>query len=230
MYISQEIEQVPIVVVDNFLPTNYLNSLTKDIFKLKPHFRTSKWYNDDDSHDKHNCNGDDVWIPFHSSEGEKNSDIGASIADLQNFLFQEGIIDFLKNCKSPYLNNYSRFDYNYAYHVINYANGGYYNWHLDHKVINPMFLTGQFSDIPESLIQKSVTYTFALTLIKDESKLQGGKQLFMKDGKIFELPSKNNQLVIIPSNVYHSLTEIISDEDLPWENRRFNLQAWLCHI
>ena len=79
-------------------------------------------------------------------------------------------------------------------------------------------------------VDKQTTFTFALTLLKDESLISGGEQLFMKNGKIVSIESKNNRLVIFPSDVYHAVTEITMDENTEWINRRFNLQAWLCHL
>jgi hypothetical protein len=199
--------------------------LFNQIFNLKKHFGESSWSFDGDepiinSKHKSHCNGEDLWLPF--EDPEKNSDMGEDLVYLCKFFFQEGLIDFLKNSKHGEFKNFHEFEYNFVYHIINYGNNGYYNWHKDSRVSGQSFYGVE--------VDKKTTYTFALTLIKDESLLKGGKQLFMKDGNIVEIESKNNQLVIFPSNVYHSLTEIQADENLSWENRRFNIQAWLCHL
>lgn len=230
MFYPKEVEDLPIIIIDNFLPKNYLEKLFNDILKLKKHFNNSKFVDNESYSQKEHCNGDDIWLPFPPNQSEKNADVGESIFELQNYFFHEGVIDFIDNCKNSELNCYSRFPYNFAFHIINYGDGGYYNWHLDHKVFNPLILMGKAEPSDIIPLEKNVTFTFALTIIKDESKLTGGKQVFMKNGKVLEIESKNNQLVIFPSNVYHSLTEIKAEKNLPWENRRFNFQAWLCHI
>lgn len=73
-------------------------------------------------------------------------------------------------------------------------------------------------------------FTFALTLVKDPSVMKGGEQYFMYKNNTFKLPLTNNQLVIFPSTVYHACSEITAPKDLAWENKRFNIQAWLCHV
>ncbi len=228
MYIPVELEEVPVVVIDNFLPKSYVEKLFLDIEKLKPHFKASNWsYGEEQetqeqSGVKSNCTGEDVWLPFAEHESHKNDNIGDSIIYLFKHFYNGGITDFLKYCKSPDLNCYPKFKYNCAYHLINYKNGGYYNWHQDSN-INGM-TWGGFE------VQKKATFTFALTLIKDEKIISGGDQLFMKDGKIVSVESKNNRLVIFPSDVYHSVTEITMSDNTDWINRRFNIQAWLCHL
>lgn len=223
MFIPKEHPDIPLIIVDNFLPTQYCKNLMEDIKKLKPLYSTSHWVEGPQTGLNQNCTGEDLWLPFGEEEDIKNEQIGESIANLWNYLFHFGLLDFIDNSKHPELNLYSKFKYNFAYHIINYPNSGYYNWHKD-SILEGMTWRGYD-------VCKDTTYTFALTLIDDESNIvSGGRQLFMKDGNIFELESKNNQLVIFPSSVYHSLTEIEYKDDLPWESRRFNLQAWLCHL
>lgn len=228
MFIPKELEEVPVVVIDNFLPKNYIDNLYKDIERLKPHFKPSIWSYGEEQEGKvqtgtkSNCTGEDLWLPFSAFENDKNDEMGDAIIYLFHFFYNAGVTDFLRHCKSPDLNCYPKFNYNCAYHLINYKNGGYYNWHLDSEVNGMTW--GGFE------VEKKTTFTFALTLLKDESLITGGEQLFMKDGKIVSVESKNNRLVIFPSNVYHSVTEITMDEDVEWINRRFNIQAWLCHL
>lgn len=221
MFIPKEHSDIPLIIVDNFLPTKYCRSLIEDVKKLKPFYGPSHWT--DGLQSDHNCTGEDVWLPFAEVEDEKNEHIGESIVNLWNYFFHSGLTNFIDNSKHPELNIYSNFKYNFAYHIINYPESSYYNWHKD-SILEGMTWRGYD-------VCKDTTYTFALTLIDDESNIiSGGTQLFMKDGNIFELESKNNQLVVFPSSVYHSLTEISYKDDLPWESRRFNLQAWLCHL
>jgi len=222
MFIPVENQDIPLVVIDDFLPSHYLQSLFSDIKRLKPYFGKSHWTSGFQADTNPNCTGEDLWLPFSAKEDDKNGQIGEPLAGLFKYFLHEGVINFLSNCKHSDLNSFNRFQYNFLYHIINYGNGGYYNWHLDSKVEGMSWHGFE--------VNKKTTYTFALTLIQDETLISGGNQLFMKDGKVVKFESKNNQLIIFPSNVYHSLSEIKTTEDLPWEMRRFNIQAWLCHL
>lgn len=222
MFIPIEKEELPLIVVDNFLPSKYLDEMFSQIVSLKPHFSKSNWTSGVQVEHGPNCSGDDLWLPFPEDEDDKNDLVGQQLADLYRFFFHEGLADFLNNSIHSEFRNYSKKKYNFSYHLINYGNGGYYNWHVDSKVNGRTWYGINVDDYN--------LFTFALTLIKDETLLEGGKQLFMKDGKIVELESKNNQLVIFPSSVFHSLTEIKADDKLDWEKRRFNIQAWLCNL
>jgi Rps23 Pro-64 3,4-dihydroxylase Tpa1-like proline 4-hydroxylase len=222
MFIPIEKEELPLIIVDNFLPSKYLDEMFSQIVSLKTHFSKSNWTSGLQEGHGPNCTGSDIWLPFSEEEDDKNNLVGQELADLWKFLFHEGLTDFLDNSNHIEFRKYSRKKHNFVYHIINYGDGGYYNWHLDSKVNGRTWWGINVND--------PTLYTFALTLIKDETLIEGGKQLFMKDGKIVELESKNNQLVIFPSSVFHSLTEIKCDKDLEWEKRRFNIQAWLCEL
>lgn len=222
MFIPIEREELPLIIVDNFLPTEYVELIFSQLTNLRPYFSKSNWTSGVQQKHSPNCNGEDLWLPFSAKEDDKNENIGQDLADLWKFLFHEGLINYLDNCKHYEFKNYSKIKYNFAYHLINYGNSGYYNWHVDSILQGPTWYGIE--------VENRNLFTFALTLIKDESLIEGGKQLFMKSGKIVEIQSKNNQLVIFPNSVYHSLTEIKCDENLDWENRRFNIQAWLCEL
>ena len=103
----------------------------------------------------------------------------------------------------------------YSIHIVSYGNNGYYNWHSDGGI----YYNG---------LGLPALWTFALTLIKDPSKVSGGDQLIMEKDKTIRIPLENNSLVIFPSYTFHSMTEIksIDNNELPWENRRFNIQFW----
>lgn len=230
MYIPVEHDTIPLVVIDNFLPRDFITKLFEDFIKLKPHFGIPHWSGYDGGNLAYNadepisplCTGQDVWLPFDRNEQEKNKDLGFYISNLHKYLFHQGILDFMSNAKNQELNAYSKFRYYYKYHIINYGNGGYYNWHRDLNV------NGITWDGVE--VNKTNAFTFALTLVKDTSVMTGGDQLFMYKNHTFKLPLTNNQLTIFPSTVFHSCSEIIAPKDLSWENKRFNLQAWLCHV
>ena len=224
MFIPVEHPDIPIITIDNFLPTNFCNSLLKEVTELKPYFNKSNWTSGIEDELGSKCHGEDMWLPFSEEEDDKNTLLqSGSIVELWRYFFHEGLQNFFDHCKHPEFSLYSKFKYNFSYHIINYPDRGYYNWHVDSTVIGQTWFGYE--------VNKPTTYTFALTLIDDnENIVSGGHQLFMKSGKIVELQSKNNQLIIFPSNIYHSLCEIKADSNLPWEMRRFNIQAWFCHL
>lgn len=228
MYIPIEHEKIPLVVIDNILPRDYITRLFDDFNKLKHHFGVPQWsdsygistaYNADEPLSP-KCTGQDVWLPFEDSE--KNKDLGYYVSNLSKYIFHQGILDFLTNCKNDELTAYSKYRYTYKYHIINYGDGGYYNWHRDLSV-NGITWDGMN-------VNKQNAFTFALTLVKDPSIMKGGDQLFMFKNNTFKLPLTSNQLTIFPSSVYHSCSEITAPKDLEWDQKRFNIQAWLCHI
>ena len=230
MYIPVEHEHIPLVVIDNFLPRDYVTRLYEDFIKLKPHFGIPVWhgghndvnfaYNPDEPLSPR-CTGQDIWLPFDKDQSEKNKDVGYYVSNLNKYIFHQGILDFLAHAKSEELTSYAKFGYLYKYHIINYGDGGYYNWHRD------LLVSGMtWSDVE---VNKQNAFTFALTLIKDPSVMKGGEQYFMYKNHTYRLPLTSNQLVIFPSTVFHACSEITAPKDLEWENKRFNIQAWLCH-
>lgn len=231
MFIPTEHDKIPLVIIDNFLPTDYINSLYVDFEKLKDSFNISHWTNGigEEVKPTHSaddplnplCLGEDVWLPFGATEDD-NKNIGNCLKNLSQYLFHQGILEFLKNSKHYELKSYAEFFYDFKYHIVNYKNGGYYNWHTDGVVRGPTFAG--------NVVEKRNVFTFALTLVKNTELIKGGDQYFMYKNDIHVSPLKNNQLTIFPSTVYHSCSEIFAPEDLSWENRRFNIQAWLCHI
>lgn len=229
MYIPYEHEKIPLVVINNFLPRDYISKLYTDFLSLKNHFGIPHWssnYNDQLAYNADEplsplCTGQDLWLPFERND-VRNNEIGFYLRNLNKYLFHQGILDFMTNCKNQELNNYSKFRYDYKYHIINYGDGGYYNWHKD-ITVNGFTWEG-------NEVNKQNAFTFALTLVKDTNLLKGGDQYFMYKNETFILPLANNQLTIFPSSVFHSCSEITADKNLDWEKKRFNIQAWLCHF
>lgn len=229
MYIPFEHEKIPLVTINNFLPRDYVKKLYEDFIRLKSHFGIPHWSSDYSDQLAYNadeplsplCTGQDLWLPFEPNDS-RNNEIGIYLKNLSKYLFHQGILHFMTNCKSQELNSYSKFRYDYKYHIINYGDGGYYNWHKDISV-NGFTWEG-------NTVSKQNAFTFALTLVKDVNLLKGGDQYFMYKNETYVLPLANNQLTIFPSSVFHSCSEITADKNLEWEKKRFNIQAWLCHF
>jgi Rps23 Pro-64 3,4-dihydroxylase Tpa1-like proline 4-hydroxylase len=226
MYIPIEHEKIPIVTVENFLPRDYINKLMTDFINLKEHFGIPMWTHGKAYHSDEPlsplCTGQDLWLPFEKEHSENNKFVGKYVKGLNEYIFHQGILNFLTNCRHEELTAYSKFRYHYKYHIVNYGDASYYNWHRD------LDLDGMTWDNVE--VHKKNAFTFALTLVKDVNLIKGGDQLFMYKNNIHKIPLSNNQLTIFPSTVYHSCTEITAPTDLAWENKRFNIQAWLCHV
>lgn len=228
MYIPVECDDMPLVMIDNFLPKDYLDGLFQDIVNLKPHFGAPKWKMLDSgyfSFDPENpinpkCRGEDLWLP---EAQEANIPIGNFLSSYTNYILHEGVCYFLQNCcQNPIFNLWDPAYYTMRMHIINYGNGGYYNWHRD------LFVSGYNTD--NYYTHTQCLYTMALTLVKDASLLKGGEQMFMYRGKTRKFPLVNNQLAIFSSRLYHACSEITSDPNLPWENRRFNIQSWIGNV
>ena len=90
-------------------------------------------------------------------------------------------------------------------HVVSYNNGGYYNWHTD-----------------------SEFFTFNLVLNEGDA-LSGGDLLFMDEGKIIQVPNKDNMMVLFPWYLNHSITPVKSKDgkDVPFPQQRFSVQYWV---
>jgi hypothetical protein len=237
MFVPVFHEDPPLLVIDDFLPSGYLQKLFADVAALRPHFGIPEWSDEDsqralayqeDDRISSLCTGEDLWLPNGDDLGvstrtkanPENILIGRHLRQLQEFLFHQGVLCFLEASSHSVLNTLKD-PWAYKIHIINYGNGGYYNWHCDRK------LNGRtFDGVPRN--EAAVEFTFALTIANELSQLKGGDQLFMYDSKVLRLPLASNQLVIFPAETLHACTEIFAPDDLPWENRRFNIQAWVC--
>ena len=101
MYIPIEHENIPLVVIDNFLPRDYISKLYEDFIKLKPHFGIPHWggsyngnaYNSDEPLSPL-CTGQDIWIPFNKENDEKNKDLGHYISNLYKYIFHQGVFEY----------------------------------------------------------------------------------------------------------------------------------------
>ena len=215
---------MPLVMVDNFLPRDYMAGLFQDIVNLKHKFGPPKWnilkegYASFDPENPINpkCRGTDLWLP------DADIPIGPFISSYTDYILHEGLCYFLRNCQNPMFHVWDISDYTMRMHIINYGDGGYYNWHRD-LYVSGLTVDNYYANTP-------CMFTMALTLVKDASLLKGGEQIFMYRGKTRKFPLVNNQLAIFSSKLYHSCSEITAQADLPWEYRRFNIQMWMGNI
>lgn len=229
MFLLHEETDPPIIWAENFLPRMIVDSLFQDIYNIKQYFGNPVWrfgdgvsrdqdvYTDPDltkSQQNHLCWGSDIWLP------DPNISTGYTLGNLQKFFFHQGILQFMSQCKSREFQLGARYGLTGRNHIISYGNGGYYNWHSDDGVYG-LALNGKD-------VAMTPVFTMSYTLVKDESLLEGGSQLFMYNGKCYEYPLKNNFLCIFPSRLFHACSEVKCSPDLPWENNRFNLQIWTC--
>ena len=82
MFIPIENKDIPIVVIDNFLPESYLNEVFSNIIDLKDFFSKSHWTSGIGEDINPNCTGEDLWLPFSQEEDEKNAKIGTPLAGI----------------------------------------------------------------------------------------------------------------------------------------------------
>ena len=121
MYIPVEHEHIPLVVIDNFLPRDYVTRLYEDFIKLKPHFGIPHWsggYNNGPSYNPNDpvnplCTGHDVWLPFDKDKVEKNKDLGFYLSNLNKYIYLLCKVKCFKIAK--YSHSLSRVDGVYKY-------------------------------------------------------------------------------------------------------------------
>ena len=227
MYLLKEEEELPIITSENFLPRQLVEDCFNDMYDAKQYFGVPSWrfgdnYDGDQdmaSNDvsnpdsnKHLCWGSDLWIP------DANIPVGPFLGNLERWFHHQGITRFMSECRSRELQLGGRMPLTGRTHIISYGDGGYYNWHADDFVAG---LSIHGKDIATTPL-----FTISYTLVRDESLIEGGSQLFMHEGKTFEFPLKNNFLCIFPSRMFHACSEVKCDPNMPWENNRFNLQIW----
>ena len=196
MYIPIEHEKIPLVIIDNFLPRDYIIKLYEDFIKLKPFFGIPHWSSYDGGGGAYSpdeplsplCTGQDLWLPFDKNQQEKNANLGFYISNLQKYLFHQGILDFLTYSKSEELNAYSKFSYTYKYHIINYGDGGYYNWHKDLRV-NGMTWDGIEANNKANAFTLLLLNPFDLNALETVSNnstiLSASNSLFSEFNKVF---------------------------------------------
>lgn len=229
MFLLHEETDPPLIWSENFLPRSVVKSIFDDMNNIKQYFGTPVWkfgdgatkasstttdYEITKNNLNHLCWGSDVWLP------DENIPAGYALSNLDKFFFHQGILQFMKTCKSREFQLGGRYGLTGRTHIISYGNGGYYNWHTDDGVYG--------KSIHGKDIAMTPVFTMSYTLVQDESLIKGGSQLFMHEGKCYEYPLKNNFLCIFPSRLHHACSEVICDPAMPWENNRFNIQIWTC--
>lgn len=227
MFLLKEEDDLPIITAEDFLPRRLVDNIQQEMYDIREYFGTPSWRFGDFtmrdsemtggtditvSDNNHLCWGNDIWLP------DENVPSGFHLNNLDKFFYHQGIIRFMSECLSREFQLANRFPLHGRTHIISYGNGGYYNWHDDGFVAG---ITNTGKNIAQTPL-----YTVSYTLVRDESLIEGGSQLFMHEGKTFEYPLKNNFLCIFPSRMFHACSEVKCDPDMPWENNRFNIQMW----
>jgi len=203
----------PLIVAQNFLPSAMVAEVLAELEALEPHFGRPRWSEagqevSDAAHAHTLCNGRDIWLPRPGVEAP------VLTAKLSQFIFHQGMLEFLRECRNdwfvviPYMRPEGRV------HVINYVNGGYYNWHRDVEIMRggKHFL---------------VHTTFALSLAREPGSFAGGDSLYMYRNRVKRIPFAHNQLIAFPSHVAHAASEVRMDPGARFMDGRFNVQFWL---
>lgn len=235
MFNIYEDTEVPHIVCENFLPTHMVNKLYDGIGEIEEEFGHPQWSSlepGDLGGAKHQslCIGKDVWLPIPkkldhegnpSALGELSPWYPSVFGDyLQNYLFHQGVRDFLMSSKNDVFRLIASQIYpDGKMHIIAYENKEYYNWHKDGTVSGgPMMFT------PDGPSRMNLC-TYNLILCTNE-KIKGGDLLVMKDGVCKRVPLKHNTLVIHPSNIMHSVQEVKLEKTTPLRERRVSVQFW----
>ena len=188
-----------IIICKNFLPDPMLQKIKIDLLNNRGRFDIPNWSDSDTNLFNSKCGGLDYWIR-HGKTLENNE----AICDLGDWFYHQGFFQFIKNAGRTNAFYFLNKKKQHNIHVISYNNGGYYNWHPD-----------------------SEFFTFNLVL-NEGNELTGGDMLFMDDGRIVEIPSQNNLMVVFPTYIYHAITPIKSKsgKDVPFPQQRFSIQYW----
>ena len=189
-----------IIICKNFLPDPMLQKIKIDLLNNRGRFDIPNWSDSDTNLFNSKCGGLDYWIR-HGKTLENNE----AICDLGDWFYHQGFFQFIKNAGRTNAFYFLNKKKQHNIHVISYNNGGYYNWHPD-----------------------SEFFTFNLVL-NEGNELTGGDMLFMDDGRIVEIPSQNNLMVVFPTYIHHAITPIKSKsgKDVPFPQQRFSIQYWV---
>ena len=213
MYSIEEDPELPLIIVRNMLPQAVVEEILDEIASIQQHFGKPTWSDagkdvSGASHAHTLCNGLDVWLP------QSNISTPVLLRKFPEFLFHQGILEFFGGCRSDSFIPIPLMHKDGRIHVINYTNGGYYNWHKDIELGRG----GQ---------SYLVHTTFALSLARESPQFEGGESMYMYRNKVRTFPFTNNQLLIFPSHVTHAASEVKMDPEGSFMDGRFNIQFWL---
>ena len=202
-YVSENI-----IICKDFLPPVIFENVQNDLIKNINAFKMPEWYGvntltkqkEKYSAFNKSCGGFDYWINF--GETPQNNE---NILNLNTRFYNQGFFSFLQNSGRDNVFKFLKKDLQAKIHVVCYNNGGFYDWHCDTEF-----------------------FTFNL-IINEGDELEGGDMLFMDEGKIVEIPSRNNLMVVFPSYINHCITPILSKsgKDVSFTQQRFSIQYWV---
>lgn len=213
MFDIVEHDDLPIITAQNFLPAAVVAELFAELEGIQGAFGSPKWseVGEDVSSQTHAhtlCNGKDLWLP------ERGVEAPVLTEKLLQFLFHQGMLEFFSECRNNWFVVIPYMKRNGRVHVINYTDGGYYNWHRDVEVGRggKAFL---------------VHTTFALSLARRGGAFEGGDSMFMYRNTTKRIPFSHNQLIVFPSHVSHAASPVSMDPKAVFMDGRFNIQFWL---
>lgn len=227
MFIIEEMDDIPVIRINNFLDTELIERLYQMLETYKPHFGVPNWTSN--SGDRINesikkkslCSGKDIWFPSLI----QLLDIGQVTVPeityelIENYFLHQGILEFTSRSKWPVFRLIPHQAPDGRLHIITYGDGDYYNWHKDHSLGEGPFIFGKSPP-------RHNLFTFSLNLCKND-KMEGGHLLYMHDNRTIEIPFAHNSLSIFPSIVYHAATKVEMNDEDKWLNRRVSCQLWM---
>jgi len=199
-----------IIACEDFLPKDKVNEIYTDFLNNRAKFNVSVWSKKEKEEKEYtlkneffspSCGGLDFWLNW--EEAKKGESF---ITAVGHWLKDQGLGHYTTE------NNFQLFSLlerkiKWNVHVVSYNNGGYYGWHKDD--------------------QNSNLFTFNLIFNKG-NKLKGGNLLFIDEGKIIEIPNKDNFFCVFPSFISHAITPVYSEDnkDVSFAEQRFSIQFW----
>jgi len=193
----------PHIVIDDFLPTEYIEDFLKEIEVLKPQLvqgeveetvSEQKIINEELKKNKI------VWLTDYYRGRDADSFI---VSALSNILWSSEFIGILESQRCP-LFEFRKYVESDSLMLSAYADGDYYDYHID-------------------LGSKESYITSVLTLFREPKVFSGGdfKMTWKDDTKIVECI--NNRLVVFPSGLAHGVEPIISKSE-EFMDSRFSMQ------
>jgi hypothetical protein len=199
-----------IIACEDFLPKDKVNEIYTDFLNNRAKFNVSVWSKKEKGEKEYtpkneffspSCGGFDFWLSW--EEAKKGESF---ITSLGHWINNQGLGHYTTENNLQLFSLLER-KIKWNVHVVSYNNGGYYGWHKDD--------------------QNSNLFTFNLIFNK-ANKLKGGNLLFIDEGKIIEIPNKDNFFCVFPSFISHAITPVYSEDnkDVSFAEQRFSIQFW----
>ena len=139
MFSIEELEDVPVVVARDFLPSSFIEHLYGLIARFQSHFGRPPWSKDphgtamDEGKRASLCLGEDIWFPYKDPRDDESRPLVPRLLYeyVEQYVFHQGLMAFLARTRCEAFRLIPEQSPDGRIHLICYGNGGYYNWHRD---------------------------------------------------------------------------------------------------